>query len=611
MHSRPDTIARRVRRAALVTAAASGLAVVMTWPLARGLGSLGRSTGGGDGLYGVWNVAWVAHALTSNPARLYDANIFYPHRLTLAFSEANIGAGIVAIPAWLATHNPYAAHNLAVLVAFATGVIGMWLLARYLSGDARTAWVAGMLFAFCPYLMTHTAHIQLLMCGGLPLAMWLTHRLADAPSSRRGVLLGAALAAQALSCAYYGIFAGLMAGYAVLFLAWARGLWRSLAWWRGVAIAAAVAVLPVLPFFLPYLSIQQDQGFRRTIEDAARYSANAQSYVASPAHAHAWLLTVTAGWPRWSEPLFPGFLAIILGLAGLLLHARRPRGHAPAPPREAALLYGSLGLLAFWASFGPAAGLYALLFRLPLFSFLRAPSRFGLVVTLSLAALASLALPRLLRRVPPPGRTAAAAALMVLAVAELNVLPFPWERAQRIPEPYTQLATLPRGPVAEFPYYGERPVYHLHTQYMLFSTAHWFPLLNGYSDHIPQDFRDTAGPLSTFPSDEAFAVMRHARVRYIGVHWDMFGPKAQGVRERLQRYLPYLRPVAEDGTMTLYRGAGVPLRVSGWSRTSSRRRPGPSSRRAPRAARRACGSPRRCRGSASRSSAFQETGCRR
>jgi len=214
----------------LVTAAALGLAVIMTWPLARGLGSLGRSTGGGDGLYSVWNVAWVAHALTSNPARLYDANIFHPHRLTLAFSEANIGAGLVAIPAWLATHNAYAAHNTAVLFAFATAVIGMWLLARYLSGDARAAWLAGVLFAFCPYLMTHTAHIQLLMCGGLPLAMWLTHRLADAPAPRRGALLGAALAAQALSCAYYGIFAGLMTGYAVLFLAWTRGLWRSAAW---------------------------------------------------------------------------------------------------------------------------------------------------------------------------------------------------------------------------------------------------------------------------------------------------------------------------------------------------------------------------------------------
>lgn len=552
MDIRRDTTGRRATRAALAIVAACTLAIVMTWPLARGLGSLGRSTGGGDGLYGVWNVAWVAHALVSNPLRLYDANIFYPHNLALAFSEANIGAGLVAVPAWLLTHNAYAAHNSAVLFAFVTALLGMWLLARYLSRDEGAAAVAAILFAFCPYVMTHTAHIQLLMCGGVPLAMLLVHRLADAPSTRRGLLLGAALAAQALSCAYYGIFAGLMVGYAVLFFACTRALWRSAAYWRAVLVAAAAAILPVIPFFVPYILIQQGQGFRRSIEDAARYSANAQSYIASPAHAHNWMLGLTRDWPRWVEALFPGFLALALGLAGLCLLVRHAPDAVRARQREAIVLYGSLGVLAFWASFGPAAGLYSLLFRLPLFSFLRAPSRFGLIVSLALAVLSALALQRLFHRFSPRGRAIGAALVGVLALLDVNVLPFPWERAQRIPTPYATLSQAPRGIVAEFPYYGERPVFHLHTQYMLFSTAHWMPMINGYSDHIPQDFRDTVGALSTFPSHEAFAVLRRARVRYIGVHWDMFGPRAEGARERMTRYVPYLRTLASDDTMTLY-----------------------------------------------------------
>jgi hypothetical protein len=314
----------------------------------------------------------------------------------------------------------------------------------------------------------------------------------------------------------------------------------------------------VIPFFIPYLQLQQGQGFRRTIDDAARYSANAQSYVASPAHAHNWMLGLTASWPRWTEALFPGFVALALGLLGLVLASRRPAGGDGRRGRETVWLYGSLGVLAFWASFGPAAGLYAVLFRIPLFSFLRAPSRFGLIVTLALAVLAALAVRGLVRPLGPRARARAAAVLCVLAVLDLNVLPFPWERAQRIPAPYAFLAQLPSGPLAEFPYYGARPVYHLHTQYMLFSTAHWFPMVNGYSDHIPQDFRDNVVALSTFPSMEAFAVMRRARVRYIGVHWDMYGPKLEGVRAGLARFLPYLRPIASDDTMTLYEVVGFP-----------------------------------------------------
>lgn len=51
-----------------------------------------------DGRWSIWVVSWVAHALTSQPWRVFDANIFYPERQTLAYSEANLLAGLVGIP---------------------------------------------------------------------------------------------------------------------------------------------------------------------------------------------------------------------------------------------------------------------------------------------------------------------------------------------------------------------------------------------------------------------------------------------------------------------------------------------------------------------------------
>src|SRR3989304_1136802 len=141
MERRPVTIAARLGAASAIVALAFALAVVMTWPLAGNMGGLGRSTGGGDGLYSVWNVAWVAHALTTDPGHLFDANIFFPHRGALAYSEANLVAGAVALPAWWLTHSAYAAHNLALLTGFATALVGMWLLARRLTGHAGAAGV--------------------------------------------------------------------------------------------------------------------------------------------------------------------------------------------------------------------------------------------------------------------------------------------------------------------------------------------------------------------------------------------------------------------------------------------------------------------------------------
>lgn len=563
MQPRPDTIVRLAGRGAAVLAVALAVAVVMTWPLAAGLGRLGRTGGGGngDGLFSIWNVAWVARTIVADPTHLYDANIFYPNRDTLAYSEANIGAGVLAIPAWWLTRNPYTAHNTALLLAFATNLIGMWLLATYLSRDRAAAAIAALLFSFCPYLFSHTAHIQLLMAGGIPLSLLMLHRAADSPSTKTALALGLALAVQSLSCAYYGIFAGLAVGYAALFLAASRPACRTFAFWRALAIAAAAAGLCVLPFFLPYITIREEHNFRRSLEEAMPYSANLISYLTSSSHAHAPVIAVA----RWFGPFggmvgFPGYLAIVLGLSGLAIAATAGRQDPDRSfERETALLYGSLGVLALWASLGPRAGLYTLLFHLlPLFSFLRAPSRFDLVVVFALAILASLALSRFLQMVGGLHRRLVCAGLAAAAIAELNILPFPWEPALQLPASYRVLAKLPRAPLAEFPFYGARPVFHLHTQYQVFSTAHWMPMLNGYSDVIPADFREAAPVLDSFPSREAFDMLRKRRVRYIGIHWNMFAGREAEIRRRLVPFEMYLRPLADDGMMTLYEVVGFP-----------------------------------------------------
>jgi len=49
-----------------------------------------------------------------------------------------------------------------------------------------------------------------------------------------------------------------------------------------------------------------------------------------------------------------------------------------------------------------------------------------------------------------------------------------------------------------------------------------------------------------------FPVLARRRVRYIGIHWDMFVGRQEEIRQRLQPFLPYLRVLAADDRMTLY-----------------------------------------------------------
>jgi hypothetical protein len=542
----PAAVERARLELALVVLAAALLTILFTYPIAFKMGSVGR-VDNGDGQLSIWNVAWVARTLVADPRHVFDANIFYPHTGTLTYSESNLGAGALAIPVYWATRNPYAAHNAVALFAFAAAFVSMYLLVRHLTDDWRAAAVSGLWFAFCPMIFTRLAHIQLLMTAGLPLAMLAIHRVADRPTPGRGAALGAAMAAQALCCGYYGIFAILMVGFAIVVLASTRRLWTSRAYWRAIAIGAVLSILLVAPAFVPYLHFQNSSGFHRTVGEAVRYSANWSAYLASPAFAHAWLLDHL---PRWSDVLFPGVLVTTFGVAGVVVSWRERKG-------ELALLYGGMGVLALWLSFGPTAGLYALLYKLvPLFAWLRVPSRFGLVVVFALSVLGGVAMSSWLRRSTRPA--VAFASLAALACAEL-VSPLRMPEVPPVSRVYTILKTLPPGPVIEMPFWYLEPNFPRHSYYMLQSTMHWMPLVNGYSDYIPDDFRENVMRYAIFPAPETLKSLQPIKVRYAVFHRDGFNAANwRDVQMRIEQATPYLRELYADEATRLYEVVAFP-----------------------------------------------------
>lgn len=533
------------RESALVLLGCAAAAIALTYPLAFKLGRVARDDG--DGRFSIWNVAWVAHALTTDPLHVFDANIFYPHTGTLAYSENNLGAGALAVPVYAATKNPYAAHNFVVLLAFALSAAGTYYLVRYLIGDRRAAAVSAIGFAFCPYVFAHMAHIQLLMTAGLPFSMLAFHRMADRPSAGRGAALGVAMAAQAISCGYYGVFVALMVAYAIVVVAAARRLWTDRRYLLAIAVAAGVSIVLVLPAFVPYLALRS-AGFTRDLEAARFYSPNLSAYLASSSYGHAWMLDLIPPWKN--EVAFPGFVVTLFGVAGAWIARSSRRG-------ELLAIYGGFALLAFWASFGPAAGLYEVLYRtVPAFGLLRAPGRFALVVAFGLAVLAGAAVSRLLARAPHA--TLLGCGLAVVTAAELLV-PLNLPDAAPVEPVYRVLATLPRGAVIEMPFFYPAVGLFQHTKYMVASTAHWMPLVNGYSDYIPPDFYDHVMTLAPFPSRDAFKVLEPSRVRYAVFHMYGFNDENRhDVLSRLDEFAAYLRPLYKDDATRLYEIVGFP-----------------------------------------------------
>jgi hypothetical protein len=533
---------RSVAVAALIGCA---LTIVMTWPTASRLGTMGRFDNG-DGRFSIWNVSWVAHAMLNDPLHVLDANIFHPHPRTLTYSELNLGAGVLALPAYAATRNPVAAHNSAVLIALFAAFLATWALVRRLTGSFAAGILAATGYTFSAYTAAHTAHIQLLMVFGFPLIMLAFHRLADRPSVAAGIALGGALAATALASGYYGVFAIPLIGLATLI--WAR---RTARYWVAVAVAAATMAVLVLPVFVPFVNARA--AARATspssAEQIARYSAHWLDYVTSAALVGGRVLAGIGGtvgplvptgtFQAPNEVLFPGFLIGGLAVIGVWL------GLMDATRRRTTLGYLVIGSAALWASFGPSAGLYSVMTTaVPGISLLRAPVRLGVIVIFALAVLAGFALSRIRR--PWVG-----VLCVGLLVVELWV-PWPLRASSPEPRPYHMLRDLPRGGVIEFPFPYIRTDFHQHTRAMLRSTTNWQPLVNGYSDFTPDDFYEIAAPVNGFPDAASFEILRRRQVRYVLVRLGDYGQYRQTMLDRFPPFDRHLRLLADEGDVRLY-----------------------------------------------------------
>jgi len=499
------------------------LSVALTWPLAAGLGSTGRIDSG-DGRHGVWNVAWVAHALTTAPTTVFDANIFFPNPHALAFSEANLLAGVLAIPAWVISGgNPYAAYNSVVLMAFTFAALSAYFLARTVGSSRFGAAIAALIYGYSPYMFAHLPHIQLLMTFGPALSLAMLHRFVDQPTTRRAIGLGLSLTVTGLACAYYGIFIGLIVTIGVIWFAVTDGRWRSWHYWALSALAAAITVACITPFFLPYLDIQND-GFVRRLEEARPYSTTGRAFLASAVLVHRWMLPLIEPWP---DVLFPGFLAIALSLGAVWLTWQ----HRTLERWRMVGFYLVVAVVSYWITMGPDGGLYTVLHHtLPVFSFLRAPIRMGVLVTLVTGILAALALTWLGARVR--AFRPAGLALIAIAVIESWVGPLELAKVPEVPAVYKRLARLPRAGVAEFPFYRGSNERFLNTDYMLMSTFHWQPILNGYSDHFPPDYFTSREALNSFPSRAAVDLMREKGVRWVVVHHNRY-PRNRATEVRM------------------------------------------------------------------------------
>ena len=517
-------MSQRTRRAVV---AALGLGAVVTLLLYQQVRHLDSVPDFGDPLFSVWRIGWVNHQLITDPRHLFDANIFYPERLTLTLSDPIILPSLTGAPLLAIGLHPVVVYNLLLVSAFWFSGIAVYLLVERLTASPRAAFVAGVIYACCGYRFDHYSHLELQMTQWMPLGLLALHLLvsgaqgagirAPGPGMRSSRWLyafafAASLVAQLYSSMYYGVFfvvyaAAIGAGLLIVY----RPSLRPLA--LPLLVSAALASMAALPLARAFSAAEPIKG-ERSLDEVQHYSAVPDDYLRVNRYSILWRNVLHR--PAPERTMFPGAAPLTLAIAGMV----PPFGAVP-------LVYTAGLLLSYDGSLGLNGVSYPLFYRfLSPFRGLRSPARFGALVALTLAVLAGFGAKRVLAwRRSRLYQRAAFAALIAFAMVDawpaLALQPV-WNEP---PSVYEVLKYTPNVVIAETPLLEDETA---NIPFMYFSLWHWMRMVNGYSGFIPNSYAEFRKQMVFFPDATSIAALRSRGVKYVTVNCGLYYP---GCRE--------------------------------------------------------------------------------
>jgi hypothetical protein len=500
----------------------AGLSLLLTFPLGI---QMDRAVLGnlGDPLLIAWTLAWDVHQLFQDPLHLFEANCFYPYPHVLAYSEHLFGDALLVSPLLLVPKLAVLAANVLFLLSFALSGWGVYLLMRELSNDQGPAILAGLIFAFSPYRLGRLGHLHILSTQWIPFIFLFLHRFTRSPNWKYGLLAGLFYILQGLSSNHYAVFLGpVVLLWAAFFLVSQRSFWT----WRNVLISAtcgALALIFLLPFFMPYLDLRHTLGFTRFVGEAKMFSAQGASYLSTSEFNRLYGVIArpfaASSFP-FEKQLFPGLIATVLALTAVLR----------CPPQRRLLLwsYGAILVFAVLMTFGPRwttlgkemDSPYRLFFNyVPGWSGIRVPARMHMITMLALSILAGLGATALRQNMGRMARKVFTCILGALVLLESFSVPLPLVQVPPPAPVYRWLAAQPGKPVIlELPMPVKNEDRWKETAYVYASIFHWKPLVNGYSGYFPPSYFSLCEVMQRFPDPSSLEAINKFRVTYVLWH---------------------------------------------------------------------------------------------
>ena len=483
------------------------LTLLLTYPIIFQL-STHLPGDGGDSNIRVWNLWWIKKALVdlhTNP--FWTDYVFYPEGVSLVFHNLGPFTGLLGAPLQALVGLP-TANNLLILLSFVLSGYGAYLLTRYLVANRPSAFLGGIIFTFCPYKFAHLlGHFNLVFTEWIPFYVLTLLRLTSYPRREAiGPSLRCATCLLLIAfCDFSYLIHALM--FTALFVAYRMRIDGCRTYWgrdgRKLAISLGFFLIGFAPVLLmagidllgsgPAAAHGLSGG---RSGGATAFQADLLSFI-TPSPLHPFLGPLVqpvasrfSGGPA-EATVFAGYLPLVLGLiAATQLRLKEPW-----------VRFWCLVLMVFFIlSLGPfprvlGIGInfiplpYHLIMRTPILNHLRVPSRFDIMVMLSLAVLSAFSCRRLFDWFASRAhRSVIFLGITLTILFEYLAIPFPTFGAST-PAIYEQIAKEPgQFTVLDIPLArtsGTGGIGKFPAPFMLYQTVHEKKIVGGQISRVP------------------------------------------------------------------------------------------------------------------------------
>jgi hypothetical protein len=566
----PDPTRPPWREKLLLFAIFGALTLLLTWPVGARLGA--ELAGGRDDLWvHQWTFWSVREALRNGVSPFFTTDLYFPQGVSL--TSHNIAWFNIAT--WLplqALFGRTAAYNLVFLLVITLNGFCMYLFARAVIRDRGAAFVAGFIFGFWPYTLSHYDHANMMVLFWVPLTLLLLTRLIVEQNGRFrwGLVLATAVSLAMIGITRWQLLimsSPILLAYP-LYLLGKNQQARTRSLFLQLFAAGGLAALIMAPLAAPLIIDQFTREFPEDVllDEAIWGRTDLLAYFIPSIN--------NSLWARWVAPFYENFVvnkfytpylsytAVLLALAGLLRRWRETWIWLLS-----ALLYFALALGPELAINGTAYPMIPMPYRLIedwfVMGLIRRPDRLNVFLSLPLAMMAGWGMAWLLSILSSPrvrwGAGTAVTLLLLLAywpapfATTALTLPAWYTAAAEDGEPYAVLDL----PINDRSY---------DKWYMAYQTLHGKPLATGHVSRRPREatvFLDSVPLLADLeardqlpdPALNAITEQLHmldsAGIRYLVIHKQFANEGLQGAwREWLA-----VEPFHEDNELLVYRTA--------------------------------------------------------